>query len=235
MVLQPGDRPDPTLDDELQAEVWKGFIQAAMMEEFSSKGTENLVRVQKLPKQGVFAIDAINKGKLYLVALSSKVEVVKHDPKKQNQVPAGCIGVGECFKGQEGAQFIGIIRSDLRFPASSAVAGAYNRRDIKTCVPSFWATQGVWDPEVANCERIKVTVSIKLGKSKYDVNVTAVQNTKALQKDQEILYLKKGDHVDEDELDNRGGKFAKTGTGKGGKQGVAKGKGKAKTKGGTKK
>ena len=230
-----GEYPGPAMYTDMQIDVWKGHIKAALIEAFK-KSSESGAKVYKEPSVKVVAVQPFKVGALSLVGLTNNVMI-----SKGGKHATGLLSLGGCFNHPTHGAMNAYARSHLQFPAASSVSG-FARSVVEPFIVAYWACQETFDTSKANCRVNMTEVSVKIGGVVHKICIPIITNTEKLEADDEIVVLKSScDRESPQELPdakrlqtakpNQGqGKGAQASTGaqqNNGKKGKSKGKGKA--------
>lgn len=180
---KPGDYTDPTVNNDLLTDIWKGCVKAALTEAFK-KSSENKVVVYKQPSTKVVALKAFKPGALQLVGLTNNITV-----SATGKTASGTLCLGEAFVHSVHGQTKVYARPHLQFPATSTATG-FARNVVEPFIVAYWACQETFDSARANCEATLPTVSKKIGGVSHEICIPTLTNTKPLQEGDEIFVLK---------------------------------------------
>jgi hypothetical protein len=186
-AYKPGDFPDPSQNLDLQVQVWKGMVEASMMEVFRTS-QEKFTHIVRKPTSKVVVTKGFKSGAFQLAALTQNVTIGSEKSMPKSAV-ASSTKLGTLFQ-HDGVAINGYVKSCLRYPQESTVGSAQKAADV--FIAAYWVVETTNDPSDANCKRDTKTVSIKVGATCYSVEVPIIVNTKELAAGDELTcYCRK--------------------------------------------
>lgn len=178
-----GEYPDPSLHNDLLADVWKGHIKSTLAEAFK-KSSEANVTVYKEPALKVVAGKAFKQGALSLVGLTNNITIASGA-----KISTGVLCLGECFEHSSNGTMKAYARPHLQFPSTSSATG-FARNVVEPFIVAYWACPDTFDQSRANCQQIMQEASVKIGTVTHKIKIPTITNTKPLQTGDEIVVLK---------------------------------------------
>ena len=186
-AYKPGDFPNPCLTLDLQVQVWKGMVEASMMEVFRTS-QEKFTRIVRKPTSKVVVTKGFKSGAFQLAALTQSVTICSEKSMQKSAV-ASSTKFGTLFQ-HGGVAINGYVKSCLRYPQENLIGSTQKAADV--FIVAYWAVGTTNDPSDANCQRDTKNVSIKVGATCYSVEVSIIVNTKELKAGDELTcYCRK--------------------------------------------
>ena len=224
---------DPSLSYDIQVDIWRGYIKAAMQDAYA-KSNDDCVTINQVAGKReikVVATKAFKVGKMVLACVSRNVSIVKQGDTK-TKTAEGTVSIGQLFTTQvdgEDVPVFGYVKNDLVFPTTEVRSG-FARPDRDTFITAYSACSmlATLDHIKANAERSSIEVPIKVGKMTTSINVPIIRNTKDIAVGGTIILLKvsadrAADGDDDDDDDGEPARKRAKAAASGGKGGGKKG------------
>ena len=179
-----GNYPDPSMYSDMVADVWKGYIKAALIDAFK-KSSESKVLVHKEPALKVVAGKSFKEGTLNLVGLTNNISIAS-----SSKNSSGVLALGECFEHPtSGTMMKAFARSHLQFPSPS-IASGFARNALEPFIVAYWVCQETYDISKVNCRSSIEEGTVKIGGVAHKIGIPTITNTHALKEGDELVVLK---------------------------------------------